>query len=426
MDRKLAQSLNHACDCISTDADALARLLGDTMPEGWAAALAESHPNLFAARPVFVGRSELDAMRATIAAVERVVALPAFRTRVLAGLDAATQHDSGARGVFFGFDFHLGDAGPQLIEINTNAGGALLQLALAKAQKPCCATVKQAFDLPYDAERLEARIVAMFREELALARPGAPLRHLAIVDDNPEAQFLRPEFELFVALFARHGVRASVVDPTDLERVGDMLRVRGCEPPVDLVYLRSTDFRLATETHATLRAAHVDDVVVVTPPPRAHALYADKANLALLSDAAVLRELGASEADVQTLVTHIPLTKRVADLPADTLWAERKQWFFKPRDGFGSRAAYRGDKLTRRVFEELRADADRYVAQRVVAPSERSGGEVGSLKFDVREFVYAGEVQMVAARLYQGQTTNLRTKGGGLAAVLGARATPLG
>ena len=167
-------------------------------------------------------------------------------------------------------------------------------------------------------------------------------------------------------------------------------------------------------------------MVVVTPPPRAHALYADKANLALLSDAAVLRELGASEADVQTLVTHIPLTKRVADLPADTLWAERKQWFFKPRDGFGSRAAYRGDKLTRRVFEELRADAERYVAQRVVAPSERSGGEVGSLKFDVREFVYAGEVQMVAARLYQGQTTNLRTKGGGLAAVLGARATPLG
>ena len=68
MDRKLAQSLNHACDCISTDADALSRLLGDTMPEGWAAALAESHPNLFAARPVFVGRSELDAMRDTIAA----------------------------------------------------------------------------------------------------------------------------------------------------------------------------------------------------------------------------------------------------------------------------------------------------------------------------------------------------------------------
>ena len=106
---------------------------------------------------------------------------------------------------------------------------------------------------------------------------------------------------------------------THLERVGDTLRVRGCDQPVDLVYLRSTDFRLATETHATLRAAHVDDVVVVTPPPRAHALYADKANLALLSDAAVLRELGASEADVQTLVTHIPVTKRVADLPADTL-----------------------------------------------------------------------------------------------------------
>ena len=95
MDRKLAQSLNHACDCISTDADALSRLLGDTMPEGWAAALAESHPNLFAARPVFVGRSELDAMRATIAAVERVVALPAFRTRVLAEIGRAACRERG-------------------------------------------------------------------------------------------------------------------------------------------------------------------------------------------------------------------------------------------------------------------------------------------------------------------------------------------
>jgi hypothetical protein len=39
------------------------------------------------------------------------------------------------------------------------------------------------------------------------------------------------------------------------------------------------------------------------------------------------------------------------------------------------------------------------------------------LKFDVRDYAYDGAVQWVAARLYQGQTTNFRTPGGGFAPV---------
>ena len=39
------------------------------------------------------------------------------------------------------------------------------------------------------------------------------------------------------------------------------------------------------------------------------------------------------------------------------------------------------------------------------------------LKLDLRNFVYRGAVQLVSARLYQGQTTNFRTRGGGFAAV---------
>ena len=39
------------------------------------------------------------------------------------------------------------------------------------------------------------------------------------------------------------------------------------------------------------------------------------------------------------------------------------------------------------------------------------------LKIDVRNYVYGGQVQLVTARLYQGQTTNFRTPGGGFAPV---------
>ncbi len=41
-----------------------------------------------------------------------------------------------------------------------------------------------------------------------------------------------------------------------------------------------------------------------------------------------------------------------------------------------------------------------------------------SRKMDVRLYTYAGKTLLVAARLYQGQTTNFRTPGGGFAPVL--------
>ena len=46
-------------------------------------------------------------------------------------------------------------------------------------------------------------------------------------------------------------------------------------------------------------------------------------------------------------------TRAVRAEDAESLWAERKRWFFKPAAGYGSKAVYRGDKLTKRVFEEL-------------------------------------------------------------------------
>ena len=61
-----------------------------------------------------------------------------------------------------------------------------------------------------------------------------------------------------------------------------------------------------------------------------------------------------------------------------------------------------------------------YVAQALVTPSERRL-EVDSaetdLKLDVRAYVYGGAIQLIAARLYEGQTTNFRTPGGGFAPV---------
>jgi len=157
---------------------------------------------------------------------------------------------------------------------------------------------------------------------------------------------------------------------------------------------------------------------VITPHPRAHALYADKRNLVALCDADWLATLGVP-ADARRLIADmVPMTRRVDAADGDALWAERRRWFFKPAAGFGSRAAYRGDKLTKRVFEDILKGG--YIAQALVPPSERRlqvGDEAQLFKLDLRNYAYAGAVQLVVARLYQGQTTNFRTPGGGFAPV---------
>jgi hypothetical protein len=63
---------------------------------------------------------------------------------------------------------------------------------------------------------------------------------------------------------------------------------------------------------------------------------------------------------------------------------------------------------------------DRLRQSRLGAPSERrmeaTAGQA-DLKIDIRNYAYAGATQLLAARLYQGQTTNFRTAGGGFAPV---------
>jgi hypothetical protein len=188
---------------------------------------------------------------------------------------------------------------------------------------------------------------------------------------------------------------------------------------VDLVYNRLTDFALDEPAHAALRAAWLDELALITPHPRAHALYADKRNLILLTDPEWLNAADIAAATIDVLMHGIARTRLVERAHAEALWAERKRLFFKPAGGFGGKAVYRGDKLTRRVWEDILAGD--YVVQELVPPGERQvqvEAETSALKYDVRNFVYDGKIQLLATRLYQGQVTNLRTPGGGFAPVL--------
>ncbi|MCK6390902.1 MAG: hypothetical protein L6Q40_07740, partial [Azonexus sp.] len=90
-------------------------------------------PRLFSTAELRLPAVDLQAMANLVGALESVLALPAFRETVLASAPAIARTPVAAKGVFMGYDFHLTVDGPKLIEINTNAGGGLLNAYLLAA-----------------------------------------------------------------------------------------------------------------------------------------------------------------------------------------------------------------------------------------------------------------------------------------------------
>ncbi len=383
--------------------------------------IVEERPHLFAESVVFVTDMCIKKQREIIVAVESVIALPAYQERVLAYAPDAAKFVPKAHGVFFGYDFHLSAEGPQLIEINTNAGGALLNAIAARTQKVCCDLAAEELlthiTCATGSNNPEQAFIEMFLEEWQTERGQQPLASIAIVDEKPKSQYMLPEFMLFKKLFEQHNINAVICDPSELTYHDQALWYENQR--IDLIYNRLTDFGLEAAEQQSLREAYLTKAVVVTPHPRAHALYADKRNLALLTDEATLLDLGVDAQTRAVLTAGIAHTVTVNPDDTETLWATRKHLFFKPAKGYGSKAAYRGDKLTRRVFAEILQND--YVAQTLVQPSERQlevENKIVDFKLDLRHYVYKGQTQLINARLYQGQTTNFRTPGGGFAQVM--------
>ena len=411
------EQLNRDCFCIDVNPEQVWSIVeragGGVVPLD---VLKAARPHLFSEAPVFLSAADLAAMQAVVAAIEAVAELPAFQDLVLGWAPEIAKADPGPRGAFMGYDFHLTPEGPKLIEVNTNAGGAFLNALLAQAQVACCPQVRALVPAATPLEDFEAAAWRMFEAEWRLQGRAGHSRVVAIIDERPEEQYLYPEFLLAQAFFERHGVEALIADPRDLRLEGGRLRLGGVA--IDMVYNRLVDFSFCRPEHAVLRQAYSTGDVVVTPNPRNHALLADKRNLTILSDPQRLEELGVPTG-LRRALARLPDARLVTPENADALWRGRKSLFFKPANGHAGKAVYRGDKLTRGVWETIVRGG--YIAQDFAPPSERHvqvDGDPQPRKMDVRLYTYAGETMLAAARLYQGQTTNFRTPGGGFAPVI--------
>ncbi|MEI8026803.1 MAG: hypothetical protein WCI18_10695 [Pseudomonadota bacterium] len=377
----------------------------------------ESEHNFFSSNSIVISSSQLAKMTQIVQAVESVLEIKAYQELVFSRLSDAEIRDLNKSGLFVAYDFHVSEQGVGLIEINTNPGGAMLCAARSRVLETDLQKTADLDSLLVLGEKFEFELFSMFLGEWKNFNGDRSLESIAIVDENPMQQFLYPEFLLFQKLFVMHGIKCVIADPSELTLRDGALWVKNLR--IDLVYNRLADFYFELPVSRIVRQAFVERLALVTPNPRAYALYADKRNLAVLSNKNLLRSLGVSAGIQDVLVNGIPFTEEVNGASGDIFWTNRRNLYFKPINGYGARAVYRGDKVTKKVWSLIQQG--NYVAQKQFAPGEFFVGEKGAekiMKFDVRLFVYNGRVLWVAGRVYQGQTTNFRTPGGGFAPVV--------
>ena len=290
------------------------------------------------------------------------------------------------------YDFHVsampGSLGNQLelIEINTNA--SFLVLGLELYQFLNLNEVSSGFD--------EQKIVAMFLEENQLS--GQKKFNLTILDENPEQQRLYVEFLIYKSLLQKNNLSCQIADISEVEKIRDS----------SLVYNRYTDFYLQEPKSATIKTLFNEAKINLSPNPYEYFLLADKERFIDWS----------AQVEVEKPLSLLP-TYDLGVEDREKIWAERKQLFFKPKNAFGGKQTYKGASISRKVFDSVMNS--HFIAQRVSAAPEievEHKNEKMIFRYDLRCYAYQDQLQLIIARLYQGQTTNLRTDGGGFAAIV--------
>ncbi len=310
--------------------------------------------------------------------------------------------------VLCSLDFHLDhESNLKLIEVNTNASSYLLCDLLYKSQK-----------IPALTSCPQEEIINDFLTDLHLFQKEndfllSPPKKIAIIDENPCEQKMHKEFLLFKELFKKYRWASEIYDFTDLsysQENNTLTDPHG--ESIDFVYNRLCDFYLSSPASQQLKNAYDNRAACFSPNPQEYQLLADKNRLFDLTKTSLWEKL--PEKSFPELRKSILKTHVLTEENSDDLWRNRKKLFFKPSQSYGGKQTYRGSGISLKKFKEI--TPHHFVAQEFV-PAPVFDIQNEKFKFDLRFFIYADKINMAIARVYQGQTTNIRTPGGGFACI---------
>ncbi len=277
-------------------------------------------------------------------------------------------------GFMMGFDFHLTQQGPKLIEVNTNAGG------YASLVATCPNAAQQT--------RMKQDFVNALVSEYKRACPTGTLKHIVIVDDDITEQWLYPEMQQFAHWLTDAGYKVCLATPQEVTIRQNQVYCQG--ESVDFVYNRLTDFRLTQDAHAHLRDALIQNLVAASPHPSFYVRTADKRLLAHQNHPLIPKAYFLSE---KSLSEWEPL---------------RKRFVFKPLNGAASKGVYRGDRISLKKLAELPPDDT--LVQELTPPPYAADGT----KYDIRVFTCDNEILGIASRHFSGQVMEMRSEGSGI------------
>lgn len=321
-------------------------------------------------------------------------------------LGASVPHKN--KSVLMSFDFHIVNGNPKLIEINTNASHFLTSKLMDSFLQKDKASFPNALD----------KLKNSFRSEWSLFSDQV-MKSISIVDEDPTMQRAYFEFLLYKKMFEQMGFKVSIDDAKELAWNGkELLNSNG--ERVDFVYNRSTDFYFEDSMSQALKTAYDGNAACISPQPQEYQLLADKQRLLDFGTEGFLNKY-LSEKEISLFKEVVLEIKDVRKEDKETLWSNRKKYFFKPKNSYGGKGAYKGESITHKVFDQV-IEAGDYIAQEFAPPATTMITDQVShkveAKYDLRFFVYDGEIQFATARTYVGQTTNFRTLGGGFASLL--------
>ena len=364
------------------------------------------------------------------------------------------------------YDFHIDKEGqPKLIEVNTQASGYLVsdlvdqvhcwlshtpesqknsslkqtnfnpahshqKSQMAHPCSPALLALKKSFEEEWQSFSLSKKHhshATLQKKSLSL-----PPENTLIVDHQIPKQKMYVEFLMFKELLDHQWHW-----PCQLMEIGEVhgnpegFLVDKYNKKVDMIYNRSTDFYL--EKYPILKKAFLNQTACISPHSREYLLLADKARLVEWSNPHFLNQTNLSKEEKHQVQQALPRTGYVHSVPAEELWKKRKSLFFKPLQGYGGKAVYRGKSLSRKMFEwilsskgtipkptssysqEAFSQADSQIKiktpmlfQDFVPPpifKDPSGVE---WKYDIRAYVYRDRVLKFCARVYQGQVTGFQ------------------
>ncbi len=357
--------------------------------------------NLISPFKAEISRNTLSQIQDFITAAFKMRESNAYLNHYSSDLKKLNLIDPDNKSIMMSYDFHIDETDtPKLIEINTNASFLLLGLELYEA-------LNQEKPVPHFSNK---NIAEMLKTELGYQhKDNKPTPSISIIDENPAEQRLYVEFIVANEMFKSLGFNSKIQDYREITS----------DSAPDLIYNRYTDFFLTEPTSQELRKIYENKIAVVSPNPFEYFLLADKQRMIDWHQDGFIDSLDLTPSEKELILKVTPIAKDLTSETAPEIWSQKKKYFLKPKNSFGSKQSYRGGSISAKLFETL-IDQNMIAQEFIPAPEKDftlNDSESVKLKYDLRCYAYKGELQLIVARLYQGQVTNLQTPHGGFATV---------